>query len=115
MAISDGVKAKLNKMNRAAQDAVLGTVVQTAQNDIAALQNLIKASGSYTVTADDQTAGALTIDTEVTITGFIVQIYRSDILLGSYDVSAATTVLTIATNGTDYVVTEDDVVNYIVF
>jgi hypothetical protein len=117
MAISDAVKGKINKMNRAAQDAVLGTAFQTAQTDIATLQTnaakLVK--GTYTIVAGDQTAGFKTINTGITIAGFIVQVYRAGILLGSVKVTATTTNLKVETNGSDYGVTTGDVINYIVF
>lgn len=153
--ISDAIKAKLNKMNRAAQDAVLGDVIQDLQEGVAAEyfsdiigdrefteQNYVTdeesitesldaldvalkdvsdvadsiVKGSHVVVADEQTAGAVVIDSELdAITGFIVQVYRSDILLADYDVSATGGNLTIATNSTDYVVTTGDVVNYIIF
>lgn len=110
MAISDVVKSKLNKMNRAAQDALLGTVVQDLQNGFAGI-----VKGSYTVIAADQTAGSKTINTGITITGFIVQVYRAGILLSSYKVTATTTNLKVETNGSDYVVTTGDVIKYIVY
>lgn len=113
MAISDSVKTKLNRMNRAAQDAVLGTVVQTLQTEMDAA--IAGKTGTHTVTSGEQTAGTLSINTGVTITGFIVQIYRSGKLLTAQAASAATTVLTVATNSTNYVVTTGDVINYIVF
>ena len=46
--ITDAVKEKLNKMNRASQDANLGT--------------LLKGFGTHTVTAGEETAGTLDID-----------------------------------------------------
>jgi len=110
MAISDIVKGKLNKMNRAAQDAILGTFVQDTQ---VALAGVVR--GSYTAIAADQTAGSKTINTGITIVGFIVQVYRANILLGSYKVTATTTNLKIETNSTDYVVTTGDVIKYIVW
>ncbi len=117
MVITDTVVAKMNKMNRASQDAVLGTAFQTAQNDIATLQTnaakLVK--GKYTVVEADQTAGSKTINTGVTISGFIVQVYRAGILLGNCKVTATTTNLKVETNGSDYVITIGDVINYIVW
>ena len=148
-AISDAVKTKLNRMNRAAQDAELGTVVQDLQEGVAAasfseiigdrsyteknyltteesitdsldaldvaLNEMSIVRGSHIVLESEKTVGSVAIDTGITINGFIVQIYRSDILQADYDVSAATTILTIATNSEDYVVTTGDVINYIVW
>jgi hypothetical protein len=117
MAITDAVKAKLNKMNKAAQTAELGTVVQTAQNNIVALQTAVAGivKGKYAVLAADQTAGSKTINTGITINGFIVQVYRAGILLGGYKVTATTTNLKVETNGSDYVLTTGDIINYIVY
>ena len=145
-AISDAVKTKLNRMNRAAQDAELGTVVQGLQEGVAAAsfseiigdrsyteENYLTTEESITDSLDAldvalnemsivrgshivlETAESVAIDTGITINGFIVQIYRNDILQADYDVSAATTTLTIATNSTDYEVTAGDVINYIVW
>ena len=148
-AISDAVKTKLNRMNRAAQDAELGTVVQDLQEGVAAasfseiigdrsyteenyltteesitdsldaldvaLNEMSIVRGSHIVLGTEETAESVAIDTGITINGFIVQIYRSGILQADYDVSAATTILTIATNSEDYVVTTGDVINYIVW
>ena len=148
-AISDAVKTKLNRMNRAAQDAELGTVVQDLQEGVAAasfseiigdrsyteenyltteesitdsldaldvaLNEMSIVRGSHIVLGTEETAESVAIDTGITINGFIVQIYRNDILQADYDVSAATTILTITTNSTDYEVTAGDVINYIVW
>lgn len=110
MTITDAQKAKINKMNRAAQDASLGTAVQTLEVNAA---KIVK--GTYTAVAADATAGSKTINTGITIAGFIVQVYRANILLSSYKVTATTTNLKVETNGTDYVVTAGDVINYIVW
>jgi LysM repeat protein len=116
MAITNAIAAKMNKMNRAAQDAVLGTAFQTAQTDIATLQGAIK-TGSYAMIAADATAGTKTIATGLgkAITGFIVQIYRSNVLVSGATTTVSTANLIIATNGSTYVVTAGDVVKYIVF
>lgn len=110
MAISDLVKGKLNKMNRAAQDATLGTALQNLQTF---KEGIVK--GTYTAIAADQTAGYKTINTGITINGFIVQVYRANILLASYKVTSTTTNLKVETNSSNYVMTTGDVINYIVF
>ena len=111
MAITNAEKAILNGMNPAAQRSALGDELQATQQSV---EGVVR--GTHTVTAAEEVAGTLDIDTSLTTaTGFVAQVYRSDILLADYDVSLATGVLTVATNGTDYVVTEDDVINYIVF
>lgn len=71
--------------------------------------------GTYTVSSDDQTAGTVSIDTEITVGGFIVQVYRAGILVNSYSVSASNTTITVATNGTDYVLTSGDIINWFAF
>jgi hypothetical protein len=108
MAITDKNKTRLNKMNRAAKDAELGTIIQTAQNAIAAVVR-----GTYTAVAADQTAGYKTINTGITISGFIVQVYRADILLADYKVTATTTNLKVETNSTNYVMTTGDKIYYV--
>jgi len=117
MAITDAQKAKLNKMNRAAQDISLGTVLQTAETDIGALKtNTAKVvRGKYAIIQADVTATHKTINTGVTISGFIVQIYRSNILFADYKVTATATNLKIESNSTDYELTVGDVINYIVW
>lgn len=110
MAITDTQKNNLNKMCITAKNVGLGTVLQEIQNDIP-----VMAKGTYIVTADDQTATQSVIDTEITINGFLVDVYRSNILMGGYIVTASGTELTVAKNGTTYVLTAGDVINYIVF
>lgn len=111
MAITNAEKTLLNNMNPASQRVGLGDELQSAQASIEGV-----ARGTHTVTAGEETAGTLDIATGLTtVIGFIVQVYRADILLTAYDVSEATGTLTIATNGTDYVVTENDVINYIAY
>lgn len=111
MAISDAIRDNLNKMCLSAKDALIGTIIQGLQTTDEA-----RAESTYTMDGDDQTAGSTTIDTGITtINGFIVQVYRSDLLVTAYDVQVSGGDLTIATNGADYVVTTGDVVNYIVY
>jgi hypothetical protein len=65
VAISDANKAKLNKMNRAAQDAVLGTAFQTAQTDITVLQSNV----SYRIIDGSTGKKACSINGVTLITG----------------------------------------------
>jgi hypothetical protein len=59
---------KINRMNRAAQDVVLGTIIRQMGNI---------ATGSHTVTGAQQNASAIVIDTTLgSSTGQIVQLYR---------------------------------------
>lgn len=117
MAITDAQKAKIDKMNRAAQDATLGTAFQTAEINITALQGLAVKAGTYAMVEADATAGTKAIATGLgkNITGFIVQIYRSNVLVSGATTTKSSASLTIATNGSTYVVTAGDVVNYIVW
>jgi hypothetical protein len=110
MAITNAQASKLNKMNRASQDVSLGTLIQGMQG----IDSKI-VTGKYVIVAADQTAGSKTINTGITISGFIVQVYRAGILLGDYKVTSDTTNLKVETNGTDYVLTTGDIVEYIVF
>ena len=118
MAISDTNETNLNKMNVYAQRVELGTVIQTAQEDIvtnaASTAAIIK--GSHVVTSGEGTAETLDIISGLAVvTGWVIQIYRSDLLLTAQKVTEATGTLTIATNSTAYVMAEDDVINYIIY
>ncbi len=44
-----------------------------------------------------------------------MQVYRAGILVNSYSVSASNTTITVATNGTDYVLTSGDIINWFAF
>lgn len=120
IAISDTQKVALDKMCMTAKNVTLGTVIQTLGTNVDNLGEIVDsldtiAAGTHIVSSSEGTAETCTIDTGKTITGFIVQIYRSGKLTTNYAVSASTTNLTIATNSTDYVLTSGDVINYIIF
>lgn len=72
-------------------------------------------TGSYTAVADDATADAATIDTGLdSVGGFIVQIYRSDVIVtADADISEADGVITVADGAATYAVTAGDVINVI--
>lgn len=74
-------------------------------------------AGTHTVTAGEATAGSLDIATGLAgATVFIVQVYRAGVMvLEDAAVSIAAGVLTIADGAATYAVTEDDIVNWIVF
>lgn len=82
----------------------------------AKLDAFVKA-GAHTVIADEATAETLDITTGLAgATVFIVQIFRSDVMvLGDAEVSMAAGVLTIANGSATYDLTADDVINWIVF
>lgn len=71
--------------------------------------------GTYTVSSDDQREGTVSIDTKITVGGFIVQVYRNGTLVNGYSVSASNTKITVATNGTNYVLTSGDIINWFAF
>jgi hypothetical protein len=71
--------------------------------------------GKHTVTAAEVTATKTVINTGITIAGQIVSIVRSNLQLSGAKVTFATTNLTIESNGSTYVLTAGDVINYIVW
>jgi len=90
MAISNSVATKINKMNRASADAVLGTAFQTAQTNIATLQGQVTAlevgsvvtAGSVQVSAAQCGASTVIINTGLgTSYGQVLTILRSGSLL----------------------------------
>lgn len=71
---------------------------------------------TYTVTSADVTATKSTLASGLaTIHGYIVQIYRSGILLTGQTTTVSTTNLLISTNGTTYVLTAGDIINYYIW
>lgn len=110
MSLSDAVVAKLNKMNRAAQDASLGTLLK-------GIGGLYPNAGTHTVTAGEATAGEAAIDTGMASASvFLVQVFRAGVnVLGDGVVTLAAGVLTVADGASTYSITEDDVINYVVF
>lgn len=71
MAISNTVKNKLNRSNRAAQEASLGTFVQNAQVALGA-------SGSVAATSADASNAKIAISTGLTaVNGFVAQLRKS--------------------------------------
>ena len=108
MAISALNVTQLNRMNRAAQNAQLGTAIQDLQNAIVA--------GTYTVVSADQTATTVSIPVGKTVNGFVVNVLRAGKdVTNLAALSGSTTNLVVATNGTSYVLTTGDVINYIVY
>lgn len=74
-------------------------------------------TGTHTVTGGEGSAHTLDITTGLTTaTGFIVQVYRSGVMvLADAAVSMAAGVITLADGAATYDVTSGDVVNWIVF
>jgi hypothetical protein len=115
MAYDDAQVAKINSMCGTAQGLALGTAIKNLETSAAALggaSGLVK--GTYTVVAGDDTANTKSIATGLTaITGFIVQVYRADILMSSIKVTKSNGNLIVSDNSTTYVLTTGDVINYI--
>lgn len=77
MAISDANKTKLNKSNRAMQNASGGTVLQKADRLLGQIEAPFQ-TGSLTVTTAQIDASAIVIDTgQTTVAGFLVQRFMS--------------------------------------
>jgi hypothetical protein len=110
MAIGTAGETKLNSMCGAAAAVALGTAVKNLETSAAALggaSGLVK--GNYTVVAGDDTANTKSIATGLTaITGFIVQVYRADILMSSIKVVATDGNLVVSDNSSTYVLTTGD-------
>lgn len=73
--------------------------------------------GAHTVTDAEATANAAAINTgKPTATGFIVQIFRSDVnVMADADVSLAAGVLTVADGAATYDMAAGDVIHWLVF
>jgi hypothetical protein len=71
---------------------------------------------SHTVTAGEATAETVSIAAGLTVAGFVCTILRAGKdVTNKAAISGATTNLVVATNSTDYVLTEDDVIQAIVW
>lgn len=84
MTIAGSSVTRINKMNRASQDAALGTLVQTIESDLskvtsacAILHNLIASSGSHVVTAAEASASMVNLVNPQATHGFMFQYFRS--------------------------------------
>lgn len=103
--------SKLNRMNRAAQDSVLGTRISLLDS-----QAIVR--GSYTAVTADDTANKMVIASGLAaIAGWMVQIYRAgvDVTADAVVTVASTTNLQIADGGATYSVTAGDVLKYIIW
>ena len=106
MAISAAQKKVLDNMCGGAQGAALGTAV-------ANLETQAIKRGSYTAIAADDTANAKTIVTGLTvIAGFMVQVYRSDIITASVKVTASAGNLVVADNAATFVLSVGDLIQW---
>lgn len=118
MTISSGNAAKLNKMNRAAKNVSLGTLLQSFESSIATLNGLSIYSGSYAATAADASASSITILTGATgLTGQIVQVTRSGSANWGYTpkIVNSGSNLTITSASPSWVIAAADKINWIAF
>ena len=116
---------KLNKMNRASADAVLGTRLAADEVTIAANTAVIAGSnisagtsGSYTLTGSDVTASLVNIPTKLTAPkGFTVQVYRSGSLVGGQNVAISTASLVVKSTlvSGSWTMVSGDVINWVAF
>jgi len=97
MAITNTQKAKLNKMNRAAKDATLGTAIQDLQNASSGSAFTLGASGSYAAVAADASNAKIAIATGLSaVKGFVVNVRRSGSALPFMAATAGSVAGTIA-------------------
>lgn len=110
MTLSSATINKLNKMNRAAQDASLGTVM-------AGLETGAVTSGSYTAVTADATGSKITIAFDETgFVGHMVQGYRSGSPLSGLKVINSGSKLDITSTGSStWIINAGDVINYIAY
>lgn len=111
--------AQLNKMNRAAQNASLGTLASSLESTAAQISSSF-ASGSYTATAADASASALSILTGVTgAVGYLVEVYTSGSQKSTIKVISSGSSLRVsagsAVSSSVPAIASGDVVNWIVF
>lgn len=115
---------KLDRMNRAAQDSSLGTLLGTIEGQGVVADELnskVGTSGNHVhvISAAEATAGEAVIfdrtESGLAISTWIVQVYRSDVLMKDYVVDCAGFTLTLKDNGGSFDITEGDVVTAMVF
>jgi len=112
--ISTANKVKLNKMNRAAQNVSLGTMIQNMGT---------VSTGSFTVTAAQMNASLVEVPTGLaSVGGFLAQGFRSGSPLNVKAISGSvagaivvlnSTIVTAVAGGS--IVQTGDVVNYVAF
>ena len=109
MALTATQIAQLNSADEANRLAALGTLV-------ASLEASSVVRGSYTAVAGDATADVITIDSGLTaIVGWQVQILRSGVDVTGDIVMTASDGDLVLTESSTYVITADDVVNYVIW
>ena len=98
---------KLNRMNRAAQDAVLGTL-------LSGLESRSITSGSLAVSSAQSNASAVDIATGLTgVTWFDIDVYRSgSSIQGAYVVNSGSNLLVTNSTSASFVLTTADRINW---
>ena len=113
---------KLNKMNRASADAVLGTRLAADEVTIAANTAVIAGSnisagkyGVHTVTVTEASASSVAITTGITsVTGFMVQAYKSGSPLYATKVVNASGSLTITSSASStWIMSGSEIINWL--
>jgi hypothetical protein len=116
MGITIGQATKLNKSNRAAQDAALGTAIYNLQSG----SHLGITSGSYLVTSSDSAGSSISIITSNPgAKGFITQEFRSGspVFINRYaTIDTGSLVITGGSASSPWAkITTADVVNWVAF
>ena len=104
-------------------DLKLGSGAGTSVTSSAAELNVVDGIGTtaikvlkHTVTAGEQSAGTVSIPAVLTVAGFVCTILRAGKdVTNKAAIAGSTTNLVVATNSTDYVLTENDVIQAIVW
>jgi hypothetical protein len=114
-------------MNKAAEKAALGTNLQGVQDSLntfssfvlttlGSMSSVAPLSSSHVVTSAEATADAVELQPGVaSFTNYIIQIYRSGVCLTGFDTTIDVGKITISTNGSEYDVTEGDIINSIIY
>ncbi len=112
MAISNTTKAKLNKMNRAAADAQLGTIIQNLS------AGFVPTAGSVVVGNTEISASKVTIVGASAIHGYLVDVFRSGSFIsasGIYTEVSGSKLYVIPKTTGSWTPVAGDYVNYITF
>jgi len=116
MAISNANATKINRMNRAADNVDLGTLVQSLQTYVATLQTNATVSGSIAINSTHTNGSVVTINPGLGANkGYIVQLSRSgSMLTGSgVFVTNSSGSLSVSVTGAGWVMTIGDSINWI--
>jgi hypothetical protein len=114
-ALTTSMVNKLNKMNRAAKDATLGTRIAADEVIITSLSAGAVVSGSYTAVTADASASAITAQTSLaSIKRVFAQTTRSGSVMADTNVAISGSKVVVTSASATYVVTVGDVVNYVV-